>query len=37
MYSKPIMIQVDLFGYRCRKNKEAEASNEKTVVKEDKE
>jgi hypothetical protein len=36
MLSKPIIIQVDLIGYRCGENKEAETSNEKTVAKENK-
>jgi hypothetical protein len=36
MHLKHIIIQVDLFGYRCRKNKEAETSYEKTVAKENK-
>ena len=36
MQLKRFIIKVDLFGYRRRKNKEAETSNEKTVAKENK-
>jgi hypothetical protein len=30
------MFQVDLFGHRCRKNKEAKTSDKKTIAKENK-